>query len=106
MDYSDFVIVIYNPFKLFNESFRKWAGKDFNEEEYDKYMIAARKLPSKRCIIISHTEAVKNYDYLLKLINEKFEIEICDDPKKPLYRLNNEGHACKETNSLFELKVE
>lgn len=101
---SQFCIVIYKDWPIFQDSYKKWAKKDLNKKTYDLYISKAKKLDHKRVLIFNHSWLCKNYVLGMKMISKKFEVELNEVIKQPLNVLDKAGASSKQQKNKFILK--
>ncbi len=97
LDYSDYAIVIYKDFKSWIHSMKRanFHSKLYDVsttiQTYEIYMERAKSLPEDKTILIEHSEATKNYYEFLKLIAQKFDVQMNEVLIPPMNRMATDG---------------
>jgi len=94
------IIYIYKDYKEWVPSVkRQYSGQKLNE--WQEFLDIVKTFDESKCLILNHGWCVDNFQQMLKLISDKFNLTMPEEPIKPTKRLDKRGALCKETNKEY-----
>jgi hypothetical protein len=97
MDQADQgIIYIYKDYEKWVPSVkREYSSQTL--DQWQDFLDLVKTFDESKCLILNHGWCVDNFEDMLKLISDKFNLTMPEKPIKPTKRLDKGGSVAKET---------